>query len=250
MAVDSAEMPSTFSGSIQEDDDPILAYKRRMESQGPQIALFGGQFSKKADIEGMVSAYEKTARGSSAAEAFAATVPKGPGRQKQTGWFLGEDNKWRFEIDDSAASLAKGGVQRLHDMEASKLPQLLQHEEVYAQYPLLKNINVQIEKNPKYAGRYDPETKTMFINPNASADEILKTVLHETQHIIQFVEGFATGTNPVASGSIGAYFANKGETESRLVESRKNLSIEQRKQLLPFRTKPDPIGNLIRSKVK
>jgi len=254
MAVDSAEMPSAFGAGLQEDESPVMAYKRRMEDLGTQVALFGGNLGAKSDsdINAMVSANEMTARGATAAEAFAATAPKGEGQYKRTGWFRGEDNQWRFEIDDSTASLDKDLVAKLKDKETSKLSQILQHDEIFQHYSFLKDVNVVINNNSKYLASYNDDTKTIEINvkKHKNSDMVLDSILHETQHAIQVIEGFSSGSNPIAAGSVAAYLANKGETEARLVESRRNLSIAERKKQPPFRTNNDPIGNLIRSNIK
>ena len=61
--------------------------------------------------------------------------------RKETGWFQGPDKRWRFEISDANAKLKpvkiKSGSQYT-------LGQILDHEELYKNYPHLKDIKVEL----------------------------------------------------------------------------------------------------------
>ncbi len=72
------------------------------------------------------------------------------------------------------------------------LDDYLDDESLYAAYPELREIEV-VEGNPMRVftgllGGYNPQTKTLTLY-DLSKD----TLLHEVQHIIQHIEGFATG---------------------------------------------------------
>ena len=80
---------------------------------------------------------------------------------------------------------------------------------------------------------------------------MLKTLLHETQHAVQDIEGLAMGSSPEAwekskkSGknedsrsSYQLYYSTAGEIEARDVANRTSLTAEQRKN-----TRPDNSGS-------
>lgn len=63
--------------------------------------------------------------------------------------------------------------------------------------------------------------------------EALNTILHEVQHSIQSVEGFARGGNKIQDGGFNNYQRLHGEIEARDVEARKSLTPEERKVKTP-----------------
>lgn len=121
-----------------------------------------------------------------------------------TGWFQGKDGKWRFEIDDSGAMAL--GVE-------GKLSDVVPHQTLYQAYPDVGAIDVTHRQMPsnlygKYSpgqtiGRpwwarqidsivgYEPDPPSIGINPSHRLNT--GTHIHETQHGVQDVEGFARG---------------------------------------------------------
>lgn len=128
--------------------------------------------------------------------------------RQETGWFKGADGKWRYEIDDSEAFLKtnndgsyviddirKNGV-RAHD----KIPlfRVLGHDKLFAAYPDLADISVKFNYDMKGSrARFERISRSIELSPelnNYSEINNLKSVLlHEIQHGIQAIEGFATG---------------------------------------------------------
>ena len=71
--------------------------------------------------------------------------------RRETGWFVGYDNQWRYEIDDSAATLVEKPAFENHSTEdggyrTAKLGNIMHHEELYAAYPFLKDITVILQE--------------------------------------------------------------------------------------------------------
>ncbi|CQR71384.1 hypothetical protein SOV_17420 [Sporomusa ovata DSM 2662] len=152
-------------------------------------------------------------------------------RQK-TGWHKGQDNKWRFEIDDSKAKMvdwsglkdmeeqatklyrqankakdpakaaelrAKGDevLAEYTSKQPTKLSRVLDHPALYAAYPAIANTKIVFSDLPKgNQGAYRPAINTIELNKNLTADEMKETLLHEVQHVIQSYEQFAPGGNP------------------------------------------------------
>lgn len=125
-----------------------------------------------------------------------------------TGWFQGPDGRWRFEINDADASLVNLDMEGGSARRATTLDRVLNHPALFAAYPGLRSMLVQIEVSPKNRsdkGSYSPgwsgdsETfgKEPEIQVSARTEQAaLSTLLHEIQHGIQHIEGFAEGGSP------------------------------------------------------
>ena len=92
-------------------------------------------------------------------------------------------------------------------------------------------------KNRKDSARgyYDSEERSIAINL-AHIGPIgtqLSTLLHEVQHAIQDIEGFARGSSLDESGSLDGYARSAGEIESRNVQ-RRILWDGERRESKPF----------------
>lgn len=152
---------------------------------------------------------------------------------ESTGMFKGADDKWRYEIPESKASLnvehfdegyvskidPKNNTYKIPDsVEGMKLEHILDHPELYKAYPELKDINVK-PVPPLYAlrgtsGGFNPDTNTLFLG-NQSKENLLSTTMHEVQHAIQRIEGTETGgssrlfDNPELNTLLEAYDKQK-----------------------------------------
>lgn len=118
--------------------------------------------------------------------------------KQYTGWHLGPDGKYRFEIDDSQAQFGAGfddfasDVPRVGDYVLSDV---FDHPDLYDMYPDLAEIKIEREANGRRLGSWDPTKKILKINTNLPEPEILNTLVHEIQHVIQEKEGWLTGSN-------------------------------------------------------
>lgn len=150
-----------------------------------------------------------------------------------------DDGKMRAEIDASQASLktpegfsflsmfdewSKGMGYRKNPVWRGRLEDVLNFDELYEAYPSLRKMYILAYKNRKDSARgyYDSEERSIAINL-AHIGPIgtqLSTLLHEIQHAIQDIEGFARGSNLDESGSLDGYARFAGEIESRNVQRR------------------------------
>jgi len=138
--------------------------------------------------------------------------------RQRTGWFQGFDGRWRFEIPDADARLqvpydqywekckAKLGEQAAfldgdstHKYPRLRLDQVLDHLALFEAYPQLRNVRVFYDPSLSIIGGtygYFNRTKNEIgLSPWIDDVQALSTLLHETQHAIQFIEGFAIGAN-------------------------------------------------------
>ena len=102
---------------------------------------------------------------------------------QSTGWYKDKDGAWKFEIDDSPA--------KIKNQNADKLGDLLEHKELFKAYPELKDIKIKkiIDEKVGKLGYYDPNEKEIALRDLSDKS----TLMHEVQHAIQDVEGFAKG---------------------------------------------------------
>jgi len=114
--------------------------------------------------------------------------------REKTGWFKGQDNKWRYEIDDSKASMKV----ELEEGDTLLLADVYEHPSLYEFYPFLKNIIVSAESLPGDTLARVENGFTISVDPNkvqtTETQEI--AIIHEIQHLIQEFEGFASGGSP------------------------------------------------------
>lgn len=120
--------------------------------------------------------------------------------RRMTGWHKGKDGGWRYEIDDSRFDFMSPSVfEYMRDTkETWKADQVFNHPELFQAYPELADINVKIESDlwdfgRKTQGWFEPSTNTLVITPYAKNPR--GTAIHELQHAVQEIEGFARGGN-------------------------------------------------------
>ena len=70
----------------------------------------------------------------------------------------------------------------------------LDYPELFAAYPALRSMPVILQHLSGYLGMYSPAERAIYIHRNLDAPQQLRSILlHEVQHAIQHIEGFAWG---------------------------------------------------------
>ncbi len=120
----------------------------------------------------------------------------------RTGWWLGKDGKWRYEIDDSALSFDRNG----YTDNAVYLADYARHDKLFAAYPWLRGVKLKVAdvvaENDNLNGLYNHHDDTIYLKDGRTDKQMKSTLLHELQHVIQEYEGFATGANPNAAAAL------------------------------------------------
>lgn len=117
--------------------------------------------------------------------------------RRRTGWWLGKDGKWRYEISDDKMRFNPDGFVK----NPETVGDYVKHDQLFRAYPWIADVKVNMvdkvtggtkETNGKYS--FDGN----FIElKNGMAPEKAKYVLaHELQHAVQYSEGFVHGTSP------------------------------------------------------
>lgn len=229
--------------------------KNRVADESFPLFQFAGQFSETSPNDQLQRAVSMED-----AEVSMTTI------RRETGWFKGTDNQWRYEISDDKASFKsdatdsmrkpyrdlvessaevskRGGNLHVAEMrykgslingqgqsataaknalidtillrEGESLPggihgfnglkkfggttigEILNHPELFKAYPFIADykIKAMTDFEPGDYGAFYADEQLIEVNTERTDDEILSTVLHEIQHVIQNYEGFATGGN-------------------------------------------------------
>ena len=119
--------------------------------------------------------------------------------RKETGWFVGMDGKWRFEISDADIRLdAEGDLQGKNKNDVKTLADYISHDKLFEAYPDLAEVPVYFAEiqNGSY-GSYSRRLDEITLNRSLLEDpkELLDTLVHEVQHAIQERERFAPGAS-------------------------------------------------------
>lgn len=119
-----------------------------------------------------------------------------------TGWFKGADGKWRFEIDDSGASVDVGkipsGMSMIGDLPKAR--GVVAHGRLFDAYPEVAD-NTYMGRVSDGGGSFSdmsnrgPYKGLVNLNPNGH-EGANSVALHELQHAVQQREGFARGGSP------------------------------------------------------
>lgn len=210
------------------------------------------------------------------------------------------DKKIRFEIDDSKAKISindknildkfgakwrgddinRGLIPKFKNGEIAyktlKLSEVLDHPDLYKNYPELKDIKIRpavsnyeiegyVTGKADTSAYFDPVKKEIIFNPDmfvggyrgSNYEGLKKTLLHEIQHTIQSIEGLARGGSPETITSsimrkvedgvtpFEAYRRLAGEVEARDVSARMNLTPEQRMSTSPLSSQGIPLSKQI-----
>lgn len=174
----------------------------------------GGVNAKTADV-GRLADAERMEQGGADSE----TV------RRETGWYRGYDGKWRFEIDDSKMRFIN---RREESRRTWKLDELIRHDALFAAYPELRNYTVlNFAFEDGINGVFSPGLNRIMLNPNLDRAGKRAALIHEIQHAIQVIEGFAAGSS--TDYWQDAFVTDEEKrTERHLLElSRKNRLLEE-----------------------
>lgn len=133
---------------------------------------------------------------------------------------------------------------------SAPLSDVISYDLLFEAYPALKDVLVKSDYHAVGMGKaaYDPGTKTIYLSPQANGTKLRQTLLHEIQHAVQDEEGFASGSSPdywMERSGISAQEAERlyentaGEIEARDVESRADLTEEERRNTFPESAEPN-----------
>ncbi len=211
--VQGTRLSEDSDNSISEPTDNVNSY------------MYAGIKAKNASVSDLKSAKQMESDGAD-----------GEIIRKKTGWHKGYDGEWRFEIDDKKMQFVKDGkfsnpdilrknelehrLLRLPDTMTEKeidelrhltsnlkgvktrpetLWDYIEHDELFNAYPQLKNIPLRFKRlDGGRFGEYNPRRKEISVEERIRNNErqLKRTLVHEIQHAVQDIEGFAQGASP------------------------------------------------------
>jgi len=155
--------------------------------EGKRHSLAGAN-SRTADLNSLGGAYQMYQNGVSMD-----TI------RKRTGWWLGKDGKWRYEISDKEMRFNPEG----YVDNPQTVGDYVKHDRLFAAYPWIADIPVYVSDvvggDPSSLGRYIPSEKIIEIKAGITSEKARTVLAHELQHVIQNTEHFASGTNTVVA---------------------------------------------------
>lgn len=164
----------------------------------------------------------------------------------QTGWEHGLDGFWRYEIADPfVESAVIEDYVKPRFGEPINIRIILKDALILKAYPQLGNLTLYAMYSPRRgtAGYYNPATRGMVVSMGSPSDifdyRIEGVLLHEIQHLIQEIEGFAIGGDPKRIGR-RRYHCLAGEVEARNICHRHSLTEEERRRVLRTMTQDVP----------
>ena len=193
---------------------------------------------------------------------------------KATGVIRDTKGNWVSELDDSAMrSDGYGNARYLNDPDFQRYNELasqgdffseeykalnqkfkerergktlghyIQHEELFKQFPQLRNAGVEFQDLNGGDGKYLPDSNVFILDNSlrnsAAEGNRSKTFIHEIQHALQYAEGRPGGSSlkywerQGADNPYDMYRNTAGEIESRETANRLNMAAEERKNTTP-----------------
>ena len=210
-----------------ERTEELAARKRALMDQMDANTSKVGELQKQADAE-----LEAKFAGTDERTIFRMTQDD----EGKGGLFKMPDNQFRFEIDDRPATVKldidddadalfseitgdalERALPRTEAGVTKPLADFLDHPELFKAYPQLKSypVKIKFDTNDASRGSFNPRTKQITINladmrpimggistkGRALKRNIKSTLVHEIQHAVQEIEGFARGSNPNVSNA-------------------------------------------------
>ena len=150
---------------------------------------------------------------------------------RETGWLLGRDNKWRFEIPDDLDKIDFTPLFK-DEYHIASLKDIYDNPKLYEAYPVLATRSVKLTDKlgdntrgllrvVKYPSRKvlvsEIELNQKLVK--STPGKIKETFVHEVQHAIQEYEDFARGGSVETAGGEN-YLRLGGEQEARETAAR------------------------------
>lgn len=175
---------------------------------------------------------------------------------KETGWYKDKvTGKMKFNFSDKDMKIKN---QNYKVGQEFKLKDILIHNTLFEMYPQLRDYKVKIEdmnsnntkNNGRLNGRYNRFTDELTIDINRFNDisNAEGTLIHEIQHAIQKIEGFAGGTSTKFGKE--KYKKNPGEIEARDTTTRMIQEKYNKKNLTIVMPKSANVDTTILEKMK
>lgn len=213
-----------FDSSIKTEEDLVKLKNEnpmlyQMAWRGARYEQLAGQKAAVANLDELNRAREMHSQGADEQEIW-----------RETGWLLGRDNKWRFEIPDDLDEIDFTPIFK-DEYHIASLKDIYDNPRLYEAYPSLATRNVELTDkfDDNTWGSFEvaryPSGKSLILGIKLSKkliestpDKMKETLVHEIQHVIQEYEDFARGGN--LTKGFDNYYRLGGEQEARETAAR------------------------------
>lgn len=197
-------------------------WDKAMGALGPSdaYAFYAGPESKTADKEKLTQAQQ-----------LAASGERPDNIRRQTGWFQGPDQKWRYEIPDNPAAFVQERLPKTG--QSANLSDVYKDDALYQAYPNLRDFRV--TGQDMVGAGFNPGGQNInmgreYSTPETGKQDKFKLLTHEVQHAIQDREFTSPGSDPSRDPN---YWNRPGEVEARDVAARVGLGPQERLDRAP-----------------
>lgn len=121
------ESSDGFFNSIKADEDDLV----KLKQENPSYYQMAGEHAETAPLAKLEEAKAMQASGEDENAIW-----------KKTGWMVGKDGKWRWEIPDNLDGIDVSAVRSMKEGDATVLGRIYDNDELYEAYPWLKYIEV------------------------------------------------------------------------------------------------------------
>lgn len=150
------------------------------------------------------------------------------------GWERGADGRWRYKINFGKLTLTLESLaampKNLDGNPVTTLGEIYDAPELFTAYPQLREVEVVFDKKtPPGNGGYDGSIRLSYdqVAKEYRGTSLMSVLVHEIQHVVQDIEGFAQGVGASTVDDIANYINNAGEVEARAAQKMLGLSPEE-----------------------
>jgi hypothetical protein len=197
------------------------------------LGTFGGRLAKTADHAALAKAEQMEAAGAYPDDIWSAT-----------GWGKGADGKWRFEIPDNTATMVHKSIGELPKTAGQTTADFINHGSLTSAYPQLGTMPASVLRpqdvggamvggraNPMLTGALYGQTdagpaiglgQNLYVS--TGSDTPRSVMLHELQHGIQDIEGFAQGSTADSMQSYLEQIRSSARSKQNDIASAKEIA--------------------------
>lgn len=188
------ESSDGFFNSIKADEDDLV----KLKQENPSYYQMAGEHAETALLAKLEEAKAMQASGEDENAIW-----------KKTGWMVGKDGKWRWEIPDNLDGIDVFAVRSMKEGDATVLGRIYDNDELYEAYPWLKYIEVHsgdIGQETHYGyteKRRRAHLNRITLNANLmrNEDQVEQTLIHGIQYSIKDMAEGSGDHCPVQPGS-------------------------------------------------
>lgn len=193
-----------LSGGAEISGDAVFEAVTGIKPKGNAAEILGSMLSLGGVENAMIVGATRIGRNVEKASVLAREGASNAKIFNETGAYFGIEGKAKAAISDVNANITDSvkkmiSPEDIYGLQRTPLNEVINHPELFAAYPELKNIDL-ISEMPGSGkmGAYFKARDEISINtslPETGDNSFKSVLLHEIQHAIQYIDGFSPGGN-------------------------------------------------------